>query len=113
MFYEEIDWTCVKAESDQISEKTYELVANVPELVPFNVRALIFNDYITNERYQHKANRYRLKINRDNIFEDGFHTLSQIDDLRGTLVVTFVNQLGYEEDGQDAGGIFKEFLVQL
>jgi len=54
-----------------------------------------------------------LKINRDEIFEDGFQTLSQVEDLRGTLIITFVNHYGIEEEGQDAGGIFKEFLVEI
>lgn len=81
--------------------------------MPFRVRAILFNQYVSQERYNFKGNRYRLKINRDELFEDGYQTLSQVEDLRGTLVITFVNHYGIEEEGQDAGGIFKEFLVEL
>lgn len=65
------------------------------------------------ERHLHKGDRYRVKIARQDIFEDGFNALSQIYDLRCHLVITFINEFGIEEEGQDAGGIFKEFLVQL
>lgn len=113
LFYiNEFDWDFI-TEEDQISDTVMELVHNIPECVPFRIRALIFNDYVSKERYQHKGNRYRVTINRENIFEDGFQTLSQIDDLRGTLMIKFVNQYGIEEEGQDAGGIFKEFLVEI
>ena len=74
---------------------------------------MLFNQYVSNERHYHKGNRCRVRINRENIFEDGYQTLKQIDDLRGTLMITFVNNYGIEEEGQDAGGIFKEFLVEL
>lgn len=113
LFYiDRIKWDLI-TEHSEINDTVFELVNSIPELVPFRIRALIFNNLISNERALHRGNRFRLKIYRENLFEDGFNTLSQIDDLRGTLVVTFVNELGFEEDGQDAGGIFKEFLVQL
>ena len=108
----EFEWDYI-TEYDQISDPITELVNSIPECVPFRIRALIFNNFVATERYQHKGNRYRVRINRQDIFEDGFQTLSQIDDLRGTLMITFVNQYGIEEEGQDAGGIFKEFLVDL
>ena len=32
-------------------------------------------------------------------------------DLRGKIHIVFINELGNVEDGQDAGGLFKEFLT--
>ena len=108
----DVDWDNI-IEFDQISSLNMEIVHHIPGCVPFRIRALIFNNYVTTERYYHKSNRYRVRIARQDIFEDGFQALSQIDDLRGTLIITFISEYGIEEEGQDAGGIFKEFLVQL
>lgn len=108
----ELEWDYV-TDADQISETIMELVHSIPECVPFRVRALIFNSFITTERIFHKSNRYRVTINRLDLFEDGFNSLSQVEDLRGTLMIRFVNEYGIEEEGQDAGGIFKEFLVEI
>jgi ubiquitin-protein ligase E3 C len=113
LFYiKDILWDHV-CEYDQITVSIMELVNSIPECVPFRIRAMIFNNYVSNERHQHKGNRSRVRINRQDIFEDGFQAISQVGDLRGSLMITFVNEYGIEEEGQDAGGIFKEFLVQL
>ena len=108
----DIEWEYI-TEIKDISEEINELVFFIPEWVPFNVRAIIFNDEITTDRMMYRGNRYRAKINRQNIFEDGFQTLSQIDNLKWHLMITFVNEYGIQEEGQDAGGIFKEFLVEI
>lgn len=113
LFYiKEIEWDFITDRSE-IYETPMEMVNNIPECVPFRIRALIFTDLVQTERYQHKGNRFRVKINRQNIFDDGFQTLSQVEDLRSTLMITFVNEYGIQEEGQDAGGIFKEFLVEI
>ena len=54
-----------------------------------------------------------VRIKRKYIFEDGYKELSKIADLRGKMHIVFINELGNVEDGQDAGGLFKEFLTQL
>ena len=51
-------------------------------------------------------------IKRKYIFEDGYKELSKAD-LKGRIAIKFVNELGNIEEGQDAGGLFKEFLTQL
>ena len=51
------------------------------------------------------------KIKRKYIFEDGYKELSGVPSLKGNIKVVFVNDLGTVEDGQDAGGLFKEFLT--
>jgi hypothetical protein len=37
--------------------------------------------------------------------------LSEVPSLRHPVHIIFVNQEGIKEEGQDAGGIFKEFLT--
>ena len=47
------------------------------------------------------------------IFEDGYRELSKIANLREHIKVVFMNQMGIQEEGSDAGGLFKEFLTSL
>ena len=37
----------------------------------------------------------------------------KVADLKQIVGVVFVNELGVAEEGRDAGGLFKEFLVDL
>ena len=47
------------------------------------------------------------------MFEDGYHQLNKIPSFKSRIHVIFQNNQGIDEVGQDAGGIFKEFLTQL
>jgi len=38
---------------------------------------------------------------------------TKVSNVKSVVGVVFVNELGHEEEGQDAGGLFKEFLVNL
>ena len=57
-----------------------------------------------------------MTVSRETIFDDGYEAfvnkLSRAN-LKGKLEVRFVNELGQYEAGIDAGGLFKEFLVEL
>jgi hypothetical protein len=37
----------------------------------------------------------------------------KVSDLKSIVGVVFINELGVQEEGRDAGGLFKEFLVGL
>jgi len=37
----------------------------------------------------------------------------KVPDLKQVVGVIFINELGVQEEGRDAGGLFKEFLVNL
>lgn len=37
----------------------------------------------------------------------------KVPDLKQITGVVFINELGVQEEGRDAGGLFKEFLVSL
>ena len=58
---------------------------------------------------------FRVKVRRDQIFEDAFRQLHKLssDQLKGRVQVTFISETGQEEAGIDGGGVFKEFLDQL
>ncbi|KRX09600.1 HECT-domain-containing protein [Pseudocohnilembus persalinus] len=59
--------------------------------------------------------RINLLIRRNNIFEDGYQAFTQLNqlNLHGKIAVFYIDEMGVEETGIDAGGIFKEFLTDL
>lgn len=54
----------------------------------------------------------RIVVRRSHIFEDGLEQLAGAD-WRARFQVVFVNALGRPEQGQDVGGLFKEFWEKL
>lgn len=105
-------------------ERQLEIIKLTPFIFPIKLRL----DFFLNMYKKHKKNREQLlmlgmgediqkidlTINRDNMFD---HTLALY--LSGMLnpnipwKIIFVNKLGMVEDGQDAGGLFPEFLIKL
>ena len=57
---------------------------------------------------------YRVKIRRASLLEDGYVQLGNLsaDQLKGTIRIEFVSELGYSEAGIDRTGVFKEFLEE-
>lgn len=47
------------------------------------------------------------------IFEDGFNAFSKLNNIKNVVGVIFISELGVQEEGMDAGGLFKEFLTNL
>ena len=55
----------------------------------------------------------QVQIRRSNLFQDGYHAFSKVANLKSIVGVVFINEMGMREEGMDAGGLFKEFLVNL
>ena len=90
------------------------VIKYMPQCVSFDVRATLFKRQLKNDAdQQRQMPRSVVKIRRALIFEDGFDRLKYVQNLRHPIHVVFVNNQGIVEEGQDAGGIFKEFLTQL
>ncbi|XP_073008655.1 E3 ubiquitin-protein ligase UPL6 isoform X1 [Typha latifolia] len=102
-----------------VNTRANELLKLAPFLVPFTIRVRIFTSQLAASRQRsgsHPAlTRHRFKIRRDRILEDAFNQLSVLseEDLRGSIRVSFVNELGVEEAGIDGGGIFKDFMENI
>ncbi|KAL9240764.1 hypothetical protein vseg_014947 [Gypsophila vaccaria] len=96
-----------------------DIIKQAPFLLPFTSRVKIFASQLATARKRDGSHgvftRNRLKIRRDHILEDAFTQLSTLseEDLRGSIRVTFVNELGVEEAGIDGGGIFKDFMENI
>jgi hypothetical protein len=54
-----------------------------------------------------------VRVRRTQLFEDGYKAFMKVPDLKSIVGVVFINELGVQEEGRDAGGLFKEFLVGL
>lgn len=64
------------------------------------------------QKNQHVSKNH-VRIRRTMLFEDGYNAFSKIPNLKSMVGVSFINEFGIKEEGQDAGGLFKEFLVNL
>ena len=86
----------------------------LPFTIPFEARLAIFHEFLQFEK-QYQATVTKILIRRTNLFEDGFNAFSKLNNvhLKGKLAVTFVDEFGQLEEGLDAGGLFKEFLVEV
>ncbi|KAG2271734.1 hypothetical protein Bca4012_073965 [Brassica carinata] len=97
------------------------ILMHAPFLIPFTSRVKIFTTQLATARESHGHGsqaifaRNRFRIRRDHILEDAYNQMSALseDDLRGSIRVTFVNELGVEEAGIDGGGIFKDFMEKI
>ncbi|KAL3693449.1 hypothetical protein R1sor_007100 [Riccia sorocarpa] len=107
------------AQAESENTRAQYLLRKAPFLVPFTDRVRIYTSQLTAARQQssHQTpfSRMRLRIRRDRIIEDAFAQLNPLteDVLKGTIRVTFVNELGVEEAGVDGGGIFKDFMENI
>ncbi|CAM0957626.1 unnamed protein product [Alopecurus aequalis] len=96
-----------------------EIIKLAPFLAPFTIRVKIFTSQLANSKLSttsHSAlTRNRFKIRRSRLLEDAFDQLSllSVEDLKGPIRVSFVNEHGVEEAGIDGGGIFKDFMENI
>jgi len=79
--------------------------------VPFDQRVALLRQWILQRREEAcGAPPVRLVVRRTHIFEDAALAAA---DWRARFQVVFVNAAGRPEQGQDAGGLFKEFWEKL
>ena len=78
------------------------MLNNIPFAIPFETRVLIFRRFvqsdIANRGFDHLAPRSRTEasIRRNNIAQDGYDRLSDVD-LRAPISITFIDQFGEPE----------------
>jgi ubiquitin-protein ligase E3 B len=87
----------------------------MPHTVSFDMRLKIFRDWIALDRSVTPKTMQRfITVRRDHILEDGFNQLAGLpaSAWKGTIRVSFVNELGVGEIGIDQGGPFKGIVVE-
>ena len=108
-----------------LEPRVAQTLAACPFVVGFQQRVALFQGRVEKDRQQRQSDAgfdmsmrplgFRVKVRRDQIFEDAFRQLHKLssDQLKGRVQVTFISETGQEEAGIDGGGVFKEFLDQL
>lgn len=85
-----------------------------PFVLPFEERAEILISKIMEFKGPHSMMPVaRIVVRRESLMADSIAQLINVPDIRGRLEVRFINAFGTEEDGFDAGGLFKEFWTSL
>ncbi|XP_047531021.1 ubiquitin-protein ligase E3C [Vanessa atalanta] len=103
--------------------RTVTILREIPFVVPFSTRVLIFQGLLMREKQDHwyemtnfnEGPSIIISVRRTHLYEDAFDKLSPDNepDLKLKLRVQLINQAGAEEPGVDGGGLFREFLSEL
>ncbi|CAH0592635.1 unnamed protein product [Chrysodeixis includens] len=103
--------------------RTVMILREIPFVVPFSTRVLIFQGLLAREKQDHfyemtnfnEGPSINISVRRTHLYEDAFDKLSPDNepDLKLKLRVQLVNQAGAEEAGVDGGGLFREFISEL
>jgi len=105
-----------KQQPKLLLESSLQWMVRFPFLLDFDVKRDYFraklHEHHPNHHHQHRYHpgSIRLKVRRDRLFEDSYLELrsKRPEELRGRLVVQFVN-----EPGIDAGGLLKDWYQEL
>lgn len=117
-------WIIAELDSSQLIDEVLvgtpranKLIQSMPYLVPFSDRVKLFQRLVKADKEVHQNENcsvYRIRIHREAILHDGLRKLNTIrTNLKKRINVVFVNAAGREEVGIDAGGLFKEFWLDL
>ncbi|KAJ8735730.1 hypothetical protein PYW07_007350 [Mythimna separata] len=103
--------------------RTVTILREIPFVVPFSTRVLIFQGLLAREKHDHwyemtnfnEGPSINISVRRTHLYEDAFDKLSPDNepDLKLKLRVQLINQAGAEEAGVDGGGLFREFISEL
>lgn len=103
--------------------RTVTILREIPFVVPFSTRVLIFQNLLLREKHDHwyemtnfnEGPSINISVRRTHLYEDAFDKLSPDNepDMKLKLRVQLINQAGAEEAGVDGGGLFREFLSEL
>ncbi|XP_045527740.1 ubiquitin-protein ligase E3C [Pieris brassicae] len=103
--------------------RTVTILREIPFVVPFSTRVLIFQGLLFREKSEHwyemtnfnEGPSINISVRRTHLYEDAFDKLRPENEpnLKLKLRVQLINQAGAEEPGVDGGGLFREFLSEL
>lgn len=102
--------------------RTLTLLREVPFVVPFNERVMVFQSLIYKDKMEQQGDSHflqgpsiQISVRRNYLYEDAFDKLRPENEpeMRLKMRVQLVNSAGLEEAGVDGGGLFREFLSEL
>ncbi|CAG4977925.1 unnamed protein product [Parnassius apollo] len=99
------------------------ILKEIPFVMSFSTRVLILQALLLREKSAHlyelsnfnEGPTININVRRTHLYEDAFEKLSPDNEpnLKLTMRVQFINQVGADEAGVDGGGVFREFLSEL
>ncbi|CAE8634531.1 unnamed protein product [Polarella glacialis] len=106
--------TTAAAATTTTAATAFTLLRHLPQAVPFAQRVELLRVQLQAAREAGLASfaHVKLTVRRTHLFEDGLIALANAN-WRAHFQVVFVNAHGQREQGQDAGGLFKEFWEKL
>ncbi|KAK4643321.1 ubiquitin-protein ligase (E3) [Podospora bellae-mahoneyi] len=113
-----------------------EVLKNLPFVVPFDQRVMIFRQFITLDKLRRRSGhadpdswrmmmleadptrnllaRHQALIRRGSLFRDAQGSLYPLEEaIKEPVQITFLDQWGMQEAGIDGGGVTKEFLTSV
>lgn len=116
-------WICrdvkpstIRSEIEKSSSRGMKIIEKIPFVIPHKDRVVLFRSLVTADKnVMEDSDPIHITVKRSRLLEDGFEQLSsmQTRDLKGTIRVKFINDLGLDEAGIDQDGVFKEFLEEI
>ncbi|KAI9340836.1 Ube3b protein [Obelidium mucronatum] len=96
-------------------KRAIQILNQLPQCIPFAHRVDIFRHMVKADKQTIGDLPLVITVRRGIILEDGFRQLGKItlSQLKQTIKVRFVNELGLVEAGIDQNGVFKEFLEDM
>lgn len=94
-------------QGDPVPLRTLQLMSHT---VPFDVRLKVFRDWISTDKVAFQSTHSKsITVRRNRVLLDGYQQLCTLSASawKGSIRVSFVNELGMEEAGIDRGGPFK------
>jgi len=121
--------TAFVAEMHNEDSRARRILRLAPSLVSFSVRVHCLRQLIAQDREEVRSARApvmseevenflgsgrTVQVRRDQLVMDGFQGLNRLGtELKRTVRIQFMNELGVAEAGVDGGGLFKDFLDNL
>ena len=105
-----------------------EILQNMPFIIPFKTRVLIFRRFIYMDQVKSRgaidadfmnmlnpgSGRHQAQIRREHEFEDAYEQFYNLGSaLKQPISITFVDRFDAPEAGIDGGGVTKEFLTTV
>lgn len=101
-------------------DRFYNFISMFPHCFPFNIRLEIFYNALerelTSKNISHDQRKVKINIRRQNLVSDGIETFTYLllnGHLYDKIKIVFIDTFGVEEQGQDEGGLYKEFISLL
>ena len=95
----EVNWKEI-LQSQNFPPEIKRVISYMPECIPFDVRATLFQQTIKNDVGKNQyVQKVQVRIRRSQLFQDGYQAFSKVGNLKSIVGVVFINEMGMQEEG--------------